>query len=211
MLINSILVTCRRVQTLLSLAVMLSSQTANAQTDNLSQYVACNLGGKVSVEESAERAQPYVRSVGTAHGPRDVVVLHGISLHIAFAGTAFVNFKAERLASFDSAKLNLIQSLRVAAEGTSDMESKTPRRSSLDGFDVHAINRTTLSGGVESMYLLFRDVDKTVVTLYLPNTPPEAPQFSTIEQYRAQRDRFVQTYTACVAKKFKGRPSGRAG
>lgn len=203
--------TYRTALTLLPLAVMLSARPAAAQADNLRQYVDCNLGDKISVEESDERAQPFVRSVVTAEGPKDITVLHGLSLHIAYAGTPFVNFKAERLASYDSAKRNLIENLRVMAEGTRDMEAKTPRRSSLNGFDIRSINRTTLSGGVESVYLLFRGADQTVVTLYILNTPPEAPQFSTIEQYRVLRDRFVQTYTACVGKKLGRQPSGRAG
>ncbi|MGI8766263.1 MAG: hypothetical protein ACR2KM_07100 [Gemmatimonadaceae bacterium] len=190
---------------------MLSSRTASAQTDNLRQYIGCNLGEKVSVEESDERAQPFVRSIPSAAGLNDVVVLHGVSLHIAYAGTPFVNFKAERLASFDSAKRSLLQNLRFLAEASTGMEAKTPRRSSLNGFDIHAINRTTLSGGVQSVYLLFRDADQTVVTLYILNTPREAPRFSTIEQYRVLRDRFVQTYTACVGKKLGTRPSGRVG
>lgn len=208
--------TYRRALTLLPLAGMLSSRAAVAQraitqTDNLRQYVDCNLGPKISVEESDERDQPIVRSVSTAEGAKEVTVLHGVSLHIAYAGTPFVNFKAERLASFALAKRDLIQNLRFMAEGTSDMEAKTPRRSSLNGFDIYAINRTTLSGGVESVYLLFRDADQTVVTLYILNTPPEAPQFSTIQQYRALRDRFVQTYTACAGNKPGRRSPGRVG
>jgi hypothetical protein len=189
----------RRALAILPLAVMLSSQTGTAQTDNLRQYINCNFGSRISIEESDENARSFVRAVNTADGSKDVVVRHGFSLHIAYVGTPFVNFKAERLASFDSAKRNLIQSLNLAT-ASGDMETKAPRRSSLNGFDIYAINRARLTGGVQSMYLLFRDTDQTVVTLYILNTPPEAPQFSTIEQYDALRDRFVQTYTACVAR-----------
>ena len=53
------------------------------------------------------------------------------------------------------------------------------------------------------MYVLYREDDETVVTLYILNTPPEAPQFSTIEQYRELSDAFVQSYTACAAKNLK--------
>jgi hypothetical protein len=200
----------RRALTLLALAVMLSPQTGTAQTDNLRRYIGCNFGAKVSVEEADDHAQPFVRSVSTAEGSKEVLVLHGLSLHIAYAGTPFVNFKAERLASFDSAKKNLIRSLTLLTKDSREMEANAPRRSSLNGFDIYVINRTTLTGGVQSMYLLFRDVDHTVVTLYILNTPPEAPQFSTMEQYRALRDRFVQTYTACVARNLGAQPSGRA-
>jgi hypothetical protein len=190
---------------------MLFPQTGTARADNLRQYIDCNLGAKISVEESDERTQSFVRSVNTAEGPKDVIVRHGFSLHIAYVGTPFVNFKAERLASFDSAKRNLIQDLSLLTAGSKEMEGNAPRRSSLNGFDIYAINRTALTGGVQSVYLLFRDTDQTVVTLYILNTPPESPQFSTIEQYRALRDRFVRTYTACVARNLGRRPSGRVG
>ena len=199
----------RRALTLLPLAVTLFPRTGTAQTDNLRQYVDCNLGAKVSVEESDERAQSFVRSVNTAEGSKDIVVRHGFSLHIAYVGTPFVNFKAERLASFDSARRSLIQNLSLLTAGNREMEGNAPRRSSLNGFDIYAINRTTLTGGVQSVYLLFRDADQTVVTLYILNTPPEAPQFSTIQQYRVLRDRFVQRYTACVATNLGRRPLRR--
>lgn len=188
---------------LLALAVMLCPQTAMAQQDNLRRYTTCDFGGKLSVEESEERAQPFLRSVNTSHGTKEIAVLHGFSLHIAYAGTPFVNFKAERLDHFASMKQTLIDQLSTMAKGTKGIESKTPGETSFNGFDVFAIDRTKLSGGVQSVYLLFRDADETVVTLYILNTPREAPQFSTVEQYRALSEAFVQAYTACVENNLK--------
>lgn len=185
------------------LAVLFSQQAATAHQDNLRRYIDCNFGRDISIYESAERAQPFVRSIGTTEGSEQVTVLHGFSLHIANANTPFVNFKAERLAGFESAKGTLIRSLRFMAEASSDIDAKIPQHASLNGFDVYAIDRAKLSGGVQSVILLFRDADQTVVTLYVLNTPPEAPQFSTIGQYRALRDEFVQTYTACVTKNLE--------
>jgi hypothetical protein len=188
---------------LLLFAVILCPQTAMAQQDDLRRYITCDFGGKLSVEESDEVSQPFVRSVNTSHGTKEIAVLHGFSLHIAYAGTPFVNFKAERLGNFGSMKQTLIDQLSTMAKGTKDIESKTPGEISLNGFDVFAIDRTKLSGGVQSVYLLFRDADETVVTLYILNTPREAPQFSTIEQYRALSGAFVRAYTECVANNLK--------
>lgn len=188
---------------LLPLAPVSSQRVAPIRQDNLRRYVDCSFGDKFWVVESAERAEPFVRSVETTEQPKDVTVLHGFSLHIAYAGTPFVNFKAERLGSFESGKKHLIQNLSFMAAGTQDMDSKTPRRSSLNGFDIYSIDRTRLSGGVQTVDLLFRDADQTVVTLYILNTPPESPQFSTIEQYHALSGEFVQTYTACAARNLK--------
>jgi hypothetical protein len=184
-------------------ALPADSNSSTGRQDDLRSYLACDLGDNFAIVETEERAKPFVRSVSTSHGSKEIRVLHGFSQHIAYVGTPFVNFKAERLEGFAVTKQTLIESLRKMAEGTRDMESTTPRESSLNGFDVRAIDRTKLSGGVQSVYLLFRDADETVVTLYILNTPPEAPQFSTVEQYRALSGAFVQTYTACVAKHLK--------
>jgi hypothetical protein len=188
---------------LLSPAVMRCQQTAAPQQDNLRRFIACDLGGKLSVEESDVNAKPFVRSVSTSHGSKKVTALHGYSLHIAYAGTPFVNFKAERLKDFALAKEILIDNLGKLTKGTKDMEATTPREDLLNGFDIWSIDRTKLSGGVQSIYLLFRDADETVVTLYILNTPREAPQFSTIDQYHELSGEFVQNYTECVDKNLK--------
>lgn len=98
----------------LPLAPLASQRVAPAQQDHLRRYVDCNFGDKIWVVESTERGEPFVRTVGTTEQPKDVVVLHGISLHIVYAGTPFVNFKAERLGSYDSAKKSLIQDLQAS-------------------------------------------------------------------------------------------------
>jgi hypothetical protein len=190
---------------LLLLAVLLRPQTAMAQQDNLRRYIACNFGGKLSIEETNENAKPFVRSVNTSHGTKKIDVLHGYSLHIAYAGTPFVNFKAERLDHYDAMKQALVDQLGTMAKGTKDIESKTPGNISFNGFDIFVIDRTKLSGGVQSVYLIFGDDDQTVVTLYILNTPREAPQFSTIEQYRDLSVAFVQAYTGCVARNLEKR------
>jgi hypothetical protein len=185
------------------LAVMLCQQTATAQQDNLLRYISCHGGRKFAVVESDFSAKRFVRSVKTSQGSKEIVVLQGVSLHIAYARTPFVNFKVEHLEGYALAKQHLIDNLSVLAKGTPDMESTTPQESSLDGFDVYSIERTKLSGGVQSVYLLFRDADETLVTLYILNTPRDAPQFSTVEQYFALTGEFVQAYTSCVAENVK--------
>jgi hypothetical protein len=188
-----------------ALAVMLCPQTATAQQDNLRRYLACGLGNNFAIVETIENAKRFGRSVKTSHGSRKVVAVHGFSQHIAYNGTPFVNFKAERLEDYALTRQTLIENLSSLAKGTRDMESTTPREFYYNGFDIRAIDRSKLSGGVQSVDLLFRDDDETVVTLYILNTPPEAPQFSTIDQYRELSDAFVQNYTACVAKNLKWR------
>lgn len=180
-------------------ALVLTVLAALQKPDNLIRYAytECKLGRFV-VQESSERVRPFTRSIQTANGDRPIEIVHGISLHITYEGTPFVNFKAERLANtYADGKQVLIENLKYLT-AQPDMESAEPKRLSMNGFEVYGINRKQLAGGVLSIYLLFRDVDQTVITLYLLNTPPEAPKFHTIDQYRSLRDEFLKTYTACA-------------
>lgn len=165
--------------------------------DNLSRYTQCGFG-EFSIEESSERDRPFIHTVSTAEGNREIEAFHGITLHIAYQGTPFVNFKAERLGnSFDKDKQALIDSLQtLGAEPDTDAARPWPLK--MGGFEVYGINRKKLAGDVLSIYLLFHDADMTVVTLYLLNTPPETPKFRTLHEYRVLRDLFLKTYTTCT-------------
>ena len=189
--------------TLISLSACspLSGQDA---PDNLPKYVSCQFGEKVKVQESAERATPFLRPIETQSGNGTVNIAHAFSLHIGYDATPFVNFKAERLdwSNYQQDKKTLLRQL-TDLTSTQDMESSKPRPSSLNGFDLYGINRKQLEGGVLSVYLLFRDVDHTVVTLYFLNTPPEDPKFRSIEQAHKLRDDFLSTYTSCVNRNLQ--------
>lgn len=192
---------------MLSFPLLLFSAVATSlsqEIDNLAKYT-CQFGGAFKVEESAERSEPFLRPVVTANGEKTVEIAHGFSLHIAYEGTPFVNFKAERLAGDNYArdKRTLVESLTYSTANTAGMESSEPQRSMSDGFEVYGINRKELAGGVLSVYLLIRDDDRTVVTLYILNTPPEKPEFHTVAEYHKLRDDFLNVYTRCVSKNLQ--------
>lgn len=175
------------------------------EKDNLNSYVNCEFGDKYQIEDSVERSQAFMRPVSTMEGKDVVEVAHGWSLHIAYDGTPFVNFKAERLgkSNYLRDKNALISSLEYAATTSQGMESNKPQQSSLGGFDLYSIDRKQLEGGVLSIYLLFQDSEQIAVTLYLLNTPPEAPKFGTMEEYHRLRDNFLNSYVACAGKHLK--------
>lgn len=186
---------------LLLLPLSLSAQ----EKDNLKSYVDCEFGDKYEIVDGVERSHAFMRPVSTMDGKDVVEVDHGWSLHIAYDGTPFVNFKAERLgrSNYLRDKNALISSLESMATNTQGMEANKPKQSSLSGLDVYSINRKQLEGGVLSVYLLFQDSDQIVVTLYLLNTPPEAPKFRTMEEYHKLRDSFLNSYVACASKHSK--------
>jgi hypothetical protein len=165
--------------------------------DNLSRYTQCGFG-EFSIEESSERDRPFIHTVSTAEGNREIEAFHGIILHVAYQGTPFANFKAERLGNgFYKDKQALIDSLQTLG-AEPDTGAVRPWPLKMDGFEVYGINRKKLAGDVLSIYLLFHDADMTVVTLYLLNTPRETPKFHTLHEYRVLRDLFLKTYTTCT-------------
>jgi hypothetical protein len=164
--------------------------------DKLNHYTQCNLGQFI-VEESSERDRLFYRTVTTSEGDRQIEVIHTFRLHIAYQGTPFVNFIAERLGtSYATDKKTLIEGLRGLSTEP-DTEPVVPWPAFMSGFEVYGINRQRLGGGVLSIYMLFHDADQTVVTIYLLNTPPESPKFRTLDEYHGLRDQFLKTYTTC--------------
>ncbi len=193
----------RRIRAELRFRELAAANSAKAAAaDGLSHYVQCDFS-PFRVEESAERDQYFTRTVTTVEGEHTIEVFHGYSLHIAYKETPFVNFKAEKVGQSASDpkylknKQTLIENLKYLSSGPGS-EMAQPWPSLLNGFEVYAINRKQMEGGVLSIYLLFRDPDQAAITLYMLNTPPESPQFRTLEEYRALRDRFLNTYTACT-------------
>ena len=164
--------------------------------DHLDDFVQCKLG-RFEIVESSEIERPFTRAVPSAKGDQQVNITHGLSLHIAYEQTPFVNFKAERLGKYADDKKVLIDSIKYLGS-QEDMELGEPMPSSMNGLEVYGIHRKHLAGGVLSMYVLFGDDDLTAVTLYILNTPPESPKFRTMEQYRALRDEFLKNFAACA-------------
>jgi len=144
--------------------------------DHLDDFPKCKLG-RFEIMDSSEIVRPFIRAVPSAKGDQQITVTHGLSLHIAYEQTPFVNFKAERLGTYADDKKVLIDSIKYLGSQP-DMEPGESKPLSMNGLEVYAIHRKRLEGGVLSMYLLFRDDDLTVVTLYILNTPPESPKFA---------------------------------
>lgn len=72
-----------------------------------------------------------------------------------------------------------------------------PWPKAIGNFEVYGVNRRQLSGTVVGSYLLFKDSDMTVITLYLMNSSPETTRFHTMKEYAALRDDFLTSYTTC--------------
>ena len=167
-----------------------------ASRHDLNYYAPCRLG-QFEMHEAPEDDRPFYSTVSTSRGERKIEVMHRINFYLAYGGIPFVNFKAEKLGSnYAQDKQALIDGLRMLGDEP-DTDMADPWPAMIGSFEVYGINRRHLSGMVLGAYLLFRDADMTVITLYLMNSSPETTRFNTIKEYRALRDDFLMGYTTC--------------
>ena len=167
-----------------------------APSRDLSYYAPCRLG-QFGMHEAPEDDQPFYRTVLTSKGERKIKVMRRINFYLAYGGIPFINLKAERLENnYVQDKQALIDSLRMLGEEP-DTDTVTPWPKAIGNFEVYGVNRRQLSGRVVGSYLLFKDADKTVITLYLMNSSPETARLHTMKEYGTLRDDFLMDYTTC--------------
>ena len=149
------------------------------------------------------------RTVDTISGAQRIDIAAGFRVMFAYPDTDFyANVKAESLpsTSYEAEKQSLLdnlQYLHMTSPGTTLREKEI---SSAREFEIHGFDRDHLEGGVLGFYLIFDDSHHVATTVYLLNQEPESRKFSTIEQYRTLRDRFLDAYTSCIRTNQKHQP-----
>lgn len=167
-----------------------------AEPRDLNYYAPCRLG-QFEMHEAPEDDQPFSRTVLTSQGERKIEVMRRINFYLSYGGIPFITFKAERLGNnYAQDKQALIDGLRMLGDEP-DTDRVSPWPKAIGNFEVYGVNRRQLSGVVVGSYLLFKDADMTVITLYLMNSSPETTKLRTIKEYAALRDDFLMGYTRC--------------
>jgi hypothetical protein len=172
---------------------------AQAGAESLKAYADCTFSdGLMVVRTDPLPREVTSRSVETDDGFRRIDLEAGMRIMFAYPLTDFyANVKAERLPAdrFEPLKKDLLANFEHLAH-TSTIN--TSLRSPLHGFEAYGLDREKLEGGVLGIYLLFRNPDHTVTTIYLLNQEPTSRKFQTMDEYRALRDRFLDSYSACI-------------
>lgn len=111
-----------------------------------------------------------------------------------------LHIKAEKsvAAEYERDKENAIENLKWAVSVGKEMDSQEPIKVSFGDYEGYGSSRRTLIGNMLGIYVLFSDVDHTIITLYFINQNSNRKRFQTIEEWRVLRDEFLQTYTACI-------------
>jgi len=192
---------------LLFLCVYGATAQINPRSDSsaFDRYTTCKFSDGLAVVDISPLAPGvHERTVQTSKGPRQIEMVEGRRVMFAYPGKDFyANVKVEILPEKNYAETRqfLIDSfdyMLASGDGNTRNDGLKPM---INGLDVRGLDRDKLEGGVLGLYLLLDDASKMVTTIYFLNQEPKDRSFQTIEEYRAQRDRFMATYTACLSKK----------
>jgi len=191
-----------------SLALLGSAALAQVESANspFAPYTGCSFPDGLSVVETAPLAPGVTsRTVQVINGTYNVRMVAGRRVMFAYPGEDFyANVKVEILPAdgYAETRMGLIKNFEWML-ASSDNSRNYRLKSQLNGFDIQGLDRAKREGGVLGVYLFFDNQTHTVTTIYFLNQEPPK-RFTTMEQYASLRDRFLNTYTACIRSALNG-------
>jgi hypothetical protein len=201
-----------------AIVLLLSSSTTWAQnapstaqgqqtagTDALHAYESCSFDDGLQIAK-IDSLPPGAqqRTIDTTQGPKVIQMLDGRRIIFAYGvgGDVFANVKPEILPAdtWTTQKQNLLDELAAMVSSEHDTMPNKSLPETMQGLELHGLDRTELKGGTLGFYLLFDNAHHIATSVYLLNQQPLTRRFQTIEQYRDLRTRFLATYTGCIAQ-----------
>jgi hypothetical protein len=168
-------------------------------------YTTCKFSDGLAVVETSPLALgTTTRTVPTIKNSRDVEVLTGRRVLFTypnkdyFANVWVEVLPAKNYADEKQALIDNFDYLLATEKGNGRNYDLKPM---MHGLDIRGLDRDQLEGAVVGFYLLFDDSSHVATTIYFLNQEPSVRSFQTMEEYREMRDRFLTTYTACIAPK----------
>jgi hypothetical protein len=148
-----------------------------------------------------------VRSVKTDKGDVEVTRIDGYRvLYYNDKKAPFVNLKVElsENKSYEKDKINLIDNLKYLISHSTGMETKDLIELEINGYKVYGLSRGTIeTGSILGTFVMFPGNGVTVY-FYFNNMKPEYRNFESVDDYKKQRDKFIDEYTkhltACKGK-----------
>jgi hypothetical protein len=189
----------------LSIVGATAQNLARSDSSAFDRYTACKFSDGLTVVETAPLAPGvHARTVETSKGPRQIEMVEGRRVMFAYPDKDFyATVKVEILQekNYAETRQSLIDNFDYMLNSGDGNTRNYGLKPTLNGLDVRGLDRDKLEGGVLGLYLLLDDTSRVVTTIYFLNQEPKDRSFQTMEEYRAMRDRFLATYTACVGRK----------
>lgn len=144
--------------------------------------------------ETAEKT----RTVTTEHGEVEITRLDGYRvLYNNDKGVPFVNLKVELSApdAYATDQQRLIENLEYSNHHSIGMETKELIGLQLNGYKIWGLSRGSIeAGSTLGTFIMFPGKGITVY-FYFNNLKPGYRNFESLEDYKKQRDRFLEEYT----------------
>jgi len=176
---------------------------SSKRDDSLKPFTTCELDNGLRIVQ-VDRLPKDVKSrtVTTSKGDQAISLADGYRVMVAYNDDRdwFANIKAEKSVTteYEQDKEFVIENLKWAASTSKEMESPEPVKVSVGEYEGYGTSKRTLVGNMLGIYVLFSDVNHTIVTFYFINQNPKRKRFQTIEEWRVLRDEFFKTYTTCL-------------
>ena len=139
-----------------------------------------------------------VRTLKTDSGEVEVTRIDGYRiLYNNDKKAPFVNLKVElsEKKSYDKDQKNLIDNLKYLNSHSIGMETKDLIELEFNGYKVYGFSRETIeAGNTLGTFVMFPGKGVTVY-FYFNNMKPEYRNFESVDDYKKQRDRFMDEYT----------------
>ncbi|KOY87817.1 hypothetical protein AD998_18250 [bacterium 336/3] len=143
-------------------------------------------------------ASEKFRIVKTDKGEVEVTRMDGYRvLYNNEKNAPFVNLKVELSdkKSYEKDKKNLLDNLKYLNSHSQNMETKDLIKLEFNGYKVYGFSRATIeTGSTLGTFVMFPGNGVTVY-FYFNNMKPEYRNFESVEDYKKQRDKFIDEYT----------------
>lgn len=139
-----------------------------------------------------------VRALKTDNGEVEVTRIDGYRiLYNNDKKAPFVNLKVELSENkfYNKDQKNLIDNLKYLNSHSTGMETKELIELTFNGYKVYGLSRGTIeTGSTLGTFIMFPGNDVTVY-FYFNNLKPEFRNFENVDDYKKQRDKFMDEYT----------------
>jgi len=112
---------------------------------------------------------------------------------------------------YEDDKKVALENLQYYNDTGKAMSSGKPLEKTYNGFLTYSIYRSELIGNQLGISLIFDDTNNMITTIYFVNAPKnsDGKNYKTIEEWSKLRERFLDSYTNCVAKNLGANESGQ--
>lgn len=194
---------------LLSCAALVShAQTAAPPTPTerlirMQPYVRCfgfDDGLRAISFDARAKGLERWREVKIGESSRRISVVDGVRLIYAFPDKVpFARMMVEQ--SDWNSYVEDVKTAQQALEDTARNSDANHQLFTLNGVSVQNVTKNQMVGETLGSTHLYFDSDRTIVSVYYLNPPPDNARFKTPQDFFPVRDRFEASYVRCVARK----------